>query len=94
MLTKNDLVAIKNIVSEEVRREIAVETNPIKRNIDEMRTNINDLQKDMKPIKKDLRKIKKDINTIISFFDDDIVDTKRRVDRIENHLHLSPIHIN
>lgn len=73
MLTKNDLVAIKNIVSEEVRKEIAAETNPIN---------------------KKLRKLNKDLNAVITLFDDDIIDTKCRVDRIENHLHLSPIQIN
>ena len=86
MLTKNDLMAIEQIVKKE--------TDPIKSNIDEMRTNISNLQKDMKPIKRGLRKIKKDINTVINFFDDNIIDTKRRIDRIENHLHLSPIQIN
>ena len=43
-----------------------------------------------KPIKKELQKLRKDINVVISTFDNDIIDTKLRVDRIESNLHLPP----
>lgn len=41
-----------------------------------------------KPIKKELQKLRKDLNVVISLFDNDITDTKLRVDRIEANLHL------
>lgn len=39
-----------------------------------------------KPIKKELRKMRKDLNITITSFDREIIDTRRRVDRIETHL--------
>jgi len=90
MLTKNDLTAIKNIVSEEVRNEFV----PINGSIKELSTSVSAIQKDIKPIKKELKKIRKDLNAVITRFDVEITDTVHRVDRIETHLHLTPAQIN
>lgn len=46
--------------------------------------------KKLKPIKQDIAKIRKDITMVISFFDREYVDLRARVERIEDHLHLSP----
>ena len=67
MLSNEDLQAIQKIVKTEVRKEIRIETQPIK---------------------KELQKLRKDLNVVISTFDNDIVETKLRVDRIETKLHL------
>ena len=37
----------------------------------------------LKPIYKELRKLRKDLNITITSFDNEIIDTRRRVDRIE-----------
>jgi hypothetical protein len=44
--------------------------------------------KHINPIKKDIVKIQKDINLIVSFFDREHTNLRRRVSRIEDHLHL------
>jgi len=49
------------------------------------------LAEDLKPLKKDVVKIKKDISVIARTFDGDIVETRRRVDKIESHLNLSSV---
>ncbi len=49
---------------------------------------------EIKPIHRELKKIRKDLNADISTFDSDITDTKKRVDRIEDHLHLPPLQSN
>ena len=38
--------------------------------------------------KKELQKLRKDLNMVIASFDNEIVNTKLRVDRIEENLHL------
>lgn len=49
-----------------------------------------EIKAEIKPIKKELQKLRKDLNVVISSFDDDIIETKLRVDRIETNLHLPP----
>jgi hypothetical protein len=41
-----------------------------------------------KPIKEDIAKMRKDINLIVSFFNQEYVNLRTRVERIEEHLHL------
>lgn len=36
-----------------------------------------------------LKPIRRDIKTIISFFDSEVIDIRKRVDRIERHLELT-----
>lgn len=67
MLTNDDLQAIQQVVKKVVKKEIGLET---------------------KPIRKELQRLRKDLNVVISTFDNDIIDTKLRVDRIEDKLHL------
>ena len=74
MLNKSDLSQIRKTVQE------ALGEHPTKA----------DLAKELKPIKSDVAKIRKDIDAIISLFDREYVDLRKRVARIEEHLGLSP----
>lgn len=49
------------------------------------------LKIELKPIKRDLRKINGDINTVINVFDRDIITLRKRVDRVEDQMGLSPL---
>lgn len=49
------------------------------------------LEKKLKPIKEDISKIRKSQNEIIAFFDEEYLSLRKRVDRIESHLNLSPL---
>lgn len=49
-----------------------------------------EIKEETNPIKKELKKLRKDLNVAITSFDDDITETKLRVDRIEGNLHLTP----
>ncbi|MBI3366127.1 hypothetical protein HY041_00670 [Candidatus Roizmanbacteria bacterium] len=53
-----------------------------------------EISAETKPINKELKKLRKDLNVVISSFDNDIIDTKNRVARIEGHLHLPPLQSN
>ena len=46
---------------------------------------------EISPVKKDVIKIRKDISIIVSAFDNEYLDLRKRLERIENHLNLSPI---
>lgn len=45
--------------------------------------------KKLKPIKQDIAQIRNDQKTIISFFDKEYLDLRKRVERIEEHLSLT-----
>ena len=49
------------------------------------------MEKELKAVEKKLIKLKKNDDTIIRFFDHEVMDTKKRVDRLEDHLHLSSL---
>ncbi len=48
-------------------------------------------KEDLKPIKNDIVNIRKDMKVIINFFDHEYLDLRKRVERIEEHLHLPPV---
>lgn len=77
MLTKRDLEQIGNLMDERFAKQ--------DQRID------NRFTKELGPVRQDIRKIKKDVSTIIRTFDRDIIDLQKRTDRIELHLHLSPL---
>lgn len=52
----------------------------------------NLITQSLKPVNKKLNKLQKDLNIVINTFDKNIIETKHRVDRIEKHLDLPPIH--
>lgn len=45
----------------------------------------------VKPIKQDTVQIRKDIKIIVSFFDREYLELRKRVERIEERLHLPPL---
>lgn len=61
----------------------------IKKIIQEETTTVID--KKLKPIKQDIAQIRNDQKTIISFFDKEYLDLRKRVEKIEEHLQLSSI---
>ena len=46
---------------------------------------------ELEPVKKDIAQIRKDQKTIINFFDQEYLELRKRVERIEEHLNLEPI---
>lgn len=52
---------------------------------------IDTVQADVKTLKKDTAKIRKDIDVMLSFFDREYIDLRKRVERIEKHLGLPPL---
>lgn len=50
-----------------------------------------ELKTELKPIKSDIAKMRKDIDVIISLFDREYLDLRKRVERIEDHLNLPPL---
>ncbi len=49
-----------------------------------------DIKLEMKPLARQLSKISKDTETIVSFFDTEIMSVNQRITRIEEHLTLKP----
>ncbi len=82
MLTKNDLQQIQSIVKTEVQQEtkriVQKETRKI-------------VREELVPIKKYIAQIRNDMKTIANFFDREYLELRKRVERIEEHLYLSPI---
>ena len=82
MLTKNDLQQLDTLITKRihsetrkiVQEEIQKETHPIRN--------------DQKTMKEDISQIRKDMKTIISFFDREYLELRKRVERIELHLSL------
>lgn len=50
-----------------------------------------DAAKNFKTLKTDVAKIRKDVTIIVSFFDSEYLELRKRVDRIEEHLSLPPL---
>lgn len=96
MLTKQDLSQIRIVVREEIQREtpkivheaIQKETPPIVERIVEEK--LMPVKKDIHTMKNDLTKIRADINMVITFFDREFLALRARVERIEEHLGLTP----
>lgn len=93
MLTKSDLKAIKTVVGEDIKRDlkenIKQQLKPIKEDIiSQLNENI---KQQFKPVKEDISKIRKDIKVIVDFFDQEYLNLRKRVERIEEHLNLSPL---
>lgn len=76
MLDQFDLKQIKKLFQGEL--------NPLKKDITDMKT-------DMKTLRSDISKIRKDVNTIVSYFDNEYIDLRKRVERIEEILQLTTV---
>jgi len=78
MLTKGDLEQIREIVRDESRAVVREDARII-------------MQEELVPVKKDIAKIRKDVGVMLSMFDREYVELRRRVERIEQHLSLPPV---
>lgn len=50
---------------------------------------LNQIKKIVEPIKKDVIQTRKDVKVLISYFDREYLELRKRIDRIEEHLGLS-----
>ncbi|MGA3292225.1 MAG: hypothetical protein ABSC49_03730 [Candidatus Microgenomates bacterium] len=92
-LTKDDLNQIGKIVRSETRKIVLSETPEIVRSetikiVQSETPKIvqSETGKIIKPLKSDISKIRKDVDTMLSMFDREYVDLRKRVERIEEHL--------
>lgn len=51
---------------------------------------LNQIKKIVEPIKNDVAQTRKDVKVLIAYFDREYVELRKRIDRIEEHLGLSP----
>lgn len=93
MLTQQDLEAIGNLIDkkldEKLDKKFKEELAPIKMELKSLREDVNQLKKDTVYLRKELTEMRKDMKLIVRFFDNDITGVRRRVDRLEDYLHLS-----
>lgn len=83
MLTKTDLQAIDKLFTKRLDDAIVHQIDPlITKRTDEIVT---------KRISQALKPVNRKLDLVISFFDREIVTLRKRVDRIEDHLHIPPL---
>ena len=86
MLTKSDLGKIQTVVRKGVRGEIQTVVRK------EVQTVVRkEVRRETKSLKADVAKIRKDIDIIITLFDREYLNLRERVQRIEEHLELTPL---
>lgn len=103
MLTKSDLSQIKKLIQEEtrkiVREEVEVELDDFKSSLTaelkltrmRIEGEIGQLSNRVKNLEIASRRIEKKLDKAIDFLDRDIMNTLKRVERIETHLKLPSI---
>jgi predicted nucleic acid-binding Zn-ribbon protein len=77
MLSKDDLKEIQTIVQTETSNAVEKAIAPLK--------------KDIKTLTSDVTQIRSDMKTLVNFFDKEYLELRKRVERIEEHLRLSPV---
>ena len=60
-----------------------------KNDLKEIAKLIEPINKDIKTLKKDMAQTRNDIKVIISYFDREYVELRKRIDRIEEHLDIN-----
>lgn len=50
---------------------------------------INPLKRDTDTLKKDVSQTRKDVKTLISYFDREYLELRKRIEKIEDHLNLT-----
>lgn len=97
-MTQNDLSQIRAVFKEEIKEEVkkVVEDvleqkleEKLEQKLEEKLAPIRQQLKQIKPMSQKINKIKKDQDAILGFLDKNIVAVEKRVDRIEDRLHLS-----
>ena len=82
MLTKPDLKAIENLFDKKFDEKF---DEKFDKKFDEK------FDEKFRPIRRDIQRIKNDLRATIRFFDKDIISHEKRIGRIEDRLHLTPI---
>lgn len=49
------------------------------------------IRTELTPVKEDIAHIRKDMKTIVHFFDREYLELRKRIERMEHHLHLPPV---
>jgi len=95
MLTKNEFKEFRKIIREEIEAESENMTNELQTEmkVNMMRTigELKELNTRIKNVEVKLNKIQKDVRYTVDFLDKEGFKTQKRVERLENHLHLSPL---
>lgn len=96
MLTKSDFKQIRQIIKDEVSSEMKQIPKIVKNEVSSEMKQIPTIVRDevnvqIKPLREDIEKIRKDVSSIVNFFDNEYLELRQRVERIENHLNLSSI---
>ena len=95
MLTKNEFKEFRKIVREEIEAESENIKNELQTEmkVNMMRTvgELKELNTRVKNIEVKLNKIQKDLKYTVDFLNKEGLKTQKRVKRLENHLHLSPL---
>jgi triphosphoribosyl-dephospho-CoA synthetase len=91
LITKRIHSETRKIVQEETRKIVQEETRKIVQ--EETRKIVQEetrkiVQEEVQTLKEDVSHIRKDMKTIVSFFDREYLELRKRVERIELHLSL------
>ena len=94
MLAETDLLQIKKIARGEIEAEAKSLQEDLRGEIKlariEIQKDIRDLKGKIKDLEIASNKIQKDIKKVFGFFDEEYLQVRKRVERLENHLDLSP----
>lgn len=85
MLTKQDIELIGEVVDQTVEKRV----EPLGKELVNLSKNLADFGKQLKVMNRKLNRVAKDVSWMSKEFDTEIVQTRRRVDRIEKHLGTS-----
>lgn len=92
MLTKTDFLQIRKIIREEVETESKSLQEDLQGEIKlariEIQKDIRDLKGKIKDLEIATGKVQKDIKKIVGFFDEEYLQIRKRVERLEEHLNL------
>lgn len=84
MLTQTDFEQLDLLLT----KRFKIELDPIKKDISELKQDVSSLRKDISHLKKKANKTEKDLAVVIRLFDDDIIDSKERIERLEIHTRI------
>ena len=95
MLTKADLKEIRKIIREEVENEVQNTKDELqadqKMNLIRIVTEIRGVENRLKNLEIRITKVQKDLKYTINFLDKEGLKVIKRIERIEEHLHLPPL---
>jgi glycine cleavage system pyridoxal-binding protein P len=99
MLTPEDLEAIDQLIEKRtkaLKKDLQEQIIDLEEVFKDKTANLEasvfqtraELQEESRSIKRSLREIKDSLHTIIDFFDEQYLDLKQKVQKIEQHIHL------